>query len=100
MKQEINITDKNVREYVNDLKYGMLDLEASNSGTFGDFDLYRKAKAFNSLDNYEKNLICAYVCLGSYQSLEQFMNVKKSTIASEITRIKEKVIKASEDIKE
>lgn len=96
----LNITNDEMREKIKDLKITMMSLENENRGVFGNEEIYRKAYLFNSLNDFEKNLYALYVILGSYQLMENYLNIKKSTIAKVLNDIKEKLkIKYEEDVR-
>lgn len=94
-KRELNIkTDTNteLREYISQIKNNMKCMEDENSGVFGDEIKYKQAKAFNSLEDWEQNIMIIYTYVGSLNKMEEYMNIKKSAISSVIKSIKEKII--------
>lgn len=96
----LKITNDEMREKIKDLKITMMSLENENNNVFGDEEIYRKAYLFNSLSDIEKNLYGLYIFLESYQSMEKYLNVKKSTIAKALNDIKDKLkIKYEEDVR-
>lgn len=94
MKKELSIEINNneLNAFIHNTKVAMVDMEENNKGVFGDEYKCKQAKAFNELEEFEKNILCIYTYCGSYMAMESYMNIKKSAIANEITRIKKKMI--------
>lgn len=92
---EFNITNEDLNKYIKDTKEGMECMEKENESIFGDDNLYNEAHSFNQLEDYEKNILCIYTYCGSYKKMEEYLNIKKSTIATTVTNIKNKMKKLS-----
>lgn len=86
-KQIKFLLKKGEKEYLKQTKEAMLDLQYENSGIFGDPDKLRYYKAFNSLEDWEKNLLLLYTKYESYAKVAERLNVQKNTTTLVIKEI-------------
>ena len=91
MKKIIIINNPDAKNFINSLKENMLQLEKENSTIFGDEQLRLKAHKFNTLSDWEQNVLGLYSYCNSYSKMMEYFNCKRTTIANIINEIKAKL---------
>lgn len=82
---------KSESEYLKSVKETMFELECEESGIFGDEDKKKYYHSFNSLMDWEKNLLILYSKYKSYYKVAQRLNVQKTATIHVIKEIRNKL---------
>lgn len=88
MRKDIDFKlSRNEAAYLKRVKETMIELEEEQEGIFGDEDKKHYYHSFNSLMDWEKNLLILYSIHRNYSKVAQRLNVQKSATSYTIKEI-------------